>query len=250
VAENTKRVTLYQVNDGVRKKVETEVVRESTLAVVVNDIELAVLACSPSEPEYLAAGFVQSQVLIRKRSDIAGIDSSEAGIVRIKTRESIDVPGRLAVTSSGGRSSRVYDIRTVTESRITVPAERVSALMEEFDRYSRDFRRTGGVHSAALCDTEKMLVFSEDVGRHNAIDRVFGRCLLEDIPVEDLFLITSGRVSSDILMKAAVRNTPVLIARNSPTDLGIELAEKAGITLLGFVRDTSMNIYTHEWRIT
>lgn len=251
MTENTRKITVDRVNEGTRERAEIDVVREYALTIIVNDIEMAVLACSPAEPEYLAAGFVESQGLIKTRDDIAELNTDMPGVVRIRTRdESLDVPANLAVTSSGGRSSRVMDAGRVNASRITVTAERVFALMDEFDRYSRDFRRTGGVHSAALCNKEKMIVFAEDIGRHNAIERVFGRCLLEGIPVSDLFLITSGRVSYDILLKAVVRNTPVLIARNSPTDLGIGLAEKAGITLLGFVRGTSMNVYTHGWRVT
>jgi FdhD protein len=121
--------------------------------------------------------------------------------------------------------------------------------MDEFDRYSRDFKKTGGVHSAALCNAEKILVFYEDIGRHNAIDKVFGRCLMDGIPTDSNFLLTSGRVPSDIMYKVAGRNVPVLIARNSPTDLSVEIAEKTGIALLGFVRGTSMNIYSHDWRI-
>ena len=251
MTENTRKVTVERVNEGGKARAEIDVVRESALTIIVNDIEMATLACSPAEPEYLAVGFVESQGLIKNRDDIAELDKDTPGTVRIRTRdETLDVPANLAVTSSGGRSSRIIDAGRVNESRITVTAEKVFSLMEEFDRYSRDFRKTGGVHSAGLCNEEKMVVFAEDIGRHNAIERACGKCLLEGIPVSDLFLITSGRVSYDILLKAAVRSIPILIARNSPTDLGIELAEKAGITLLGFVRGTNMNVYTHGRRIT
>jgi FdhD protein len=105
------------------------------------------------------------------------------------------------------------------------------------------------VHSAALCDTKSILVFSEDIGRHNAIDKVFGECLLKDIPIHDRLLVTSGRVSSEILSKAAKRRIPLLISKSAPTNLGVQLANEVGITLIGFVREKRMNVYTHRWRV-
>jgi FdhD protein len=241
---------MHRVSGDRKEKTDTEVVREFFLTIIVNDYEYAVLSCSPHEPENLVAGYAQSQGLIKTREDIKDIKILDPDRIRISTTRPVDTSGELAVTSSGGRSSKIMDVENVNiTSRITLSPDQVYSLMDRFERYSKDFKKTGGVHSAAVCDTEKMLVFSEDIGRHNAIDRVFGQCLLEGIPVNDLFLITSGRVSSDILIKAIRREVPVLIARNSPTDLGIELAQKTGITLLGFVRDTGMNIYTGEWRI-
>jgi FdhD protein len=251
LAGNTKKYKIIRINENGKSEVETEVAGESTLTIKINGTVLAILSCSPSELEYLAVGFAQTQGLIKRREDIAGMDTGDSGIINIRTSADIKIPTELKVTSSGGRSSSIIGTgTTVCDSKITVSADRVFNLMEQFDQYSRDFVKTGGIHSAAICNAEKILVFSEDIGRHNAIEKVFGKCLMQDIPVETTLLITSGRVPSDILLKAAKRKVPVLIARNSPTDLGIDLAEKAGITLLGFVRGTSMNIYTHGWRIT
>ncbi len=121
--------------------------------------------------------------------------------------------------------------------------------MKEFQRRSDLYRTTGGVHSAALCDSEKILVFSEDVGRHNAVDKIFGRCLLEDIPTDDRMVVTSGRISSEILLKVARRRIPLIASKSAPTDLGVKLANDLGITLLGFVRGKRMNVYANRWRI-
>jgi len=114
---------------------------------------------------------------------------------------------------------------------------------------SRVFKATGGVHSAALCDTQNILVFSEDIGRHNAIDKIFGECILEDIPTDEHLIITSGRVSSEILLKVAKRSIPILISKSAPTNLGVRLADDLGITLIGFVRGERMNVYTNKWRV-
>jgi FdhD protein len=134
-------------------------------------------------------------------------------------------------------------------SPIKLSAALVFSLMDDFDQRSRTYKSTGGVHSAALGDAKGMLVFSEDIGRHNALDKMYGQCLLQDIGTDNCFVLTSGRVSSEILLKVATRGTPVLIAKNAPTDVGIKLAKDFGITLLGFVRGKNMTVYANDWRI-
>ena len=247
---NTKKFSVIRVTEHDRVKVDSLIVREFSLTIMLNGRKLVVLACSPMDFEYLAVGFIQSQGLIDTKEDIKSIEINEPDIIRVETNKSVDITESLVLTSSGGRSGDLLNTKKIiNESHITISADRVFSLMEQFEHRSRDFKVTGGVHSAALCDTEKMLIFSEDIGRHNAVDKVFGQCLMQDIPTDNRFIITSGRVSSDIILKIARRNIPILIARNSPTDLGIELATYLGITLLGFVRGKNMNIYTNEWRI-
>ena len=90
----------------------------------------------------------------------------------------------------------------------------------------------------------------EDIGRHNAIDKIFGECMMEDIPTEDRIVVTSGRVSSEILLKVSRRNIPIIISKSAPTNLGVRLANEMGITLLGFARGKRVNAYTNDWRIT
>ena len=108
---------------------------------------------------------------------------------------------------------------------------------------------THGVHSAALVDSRDILVFDEDVGRHNAVDKIFGRCLIEDIPIHDRIVITSGRISSEIIQKVAKQGIPVIVSISAPTSLGVKAAENYGITLIGSVRGTTINVFTNEWRV-
>jgi len=112
------------------------------------------------------------------------------------------------------------------------------------------YRDTHGVHSCALCSSGGIEIFSEDIGRHNAVDKIFGKCFLENISLEDKIILTSGRISSEILIKVAKQKVPVIVSRTAPTDLGVGLAEKLKVTLIGFVRGSRMNVYTHEFRIT
>jgi FdhD protein len=122
--------------------------------------------------------------------------------------------------------------------------------MDKFIRHSTIFEATGGVHAAALCDRQDVIVFQEDIGRNNAIDKMFGKCIMENIPVEERIVVISCRISSEILLKIARRKIPVVISKSPPTDYGVKLADEMGITLLGFVRGKRMNAYTHDWRIT
>jgi FdhD protein len=100
-----------------------------------------------------------------------------------------------------------------------------------------------------LCDTRSIIVFSDDVGRHNALDKIFGECLLNDIATDHRIVITSGRVSSDVLLKVARRNAPIIVSKSAPTSLGLKLADELGVTVVGFIRGKRMNVYTHPGRI-
>lgn len=111
------------------------------------------------------------------------------------------------------------------------------------------YKETGGVHSAALWDGRKIEAFCEDIGRHNAIDKIFGYCIMNNISVTDKIILTSGRISSDVLIKISRRGMPVIISRNAPTSLAVEMAYFLGITLVGFVRGQRMNVYTYPERV-
>ncbi len=158
------------------------------------------------------------------------------------------------VTSGCGRGASFYNAADAStcrkvESQLTILPEQVLSLVGKVQEMSLQYRRTGGVHSAALCDAGEILVFSEDIGRHNAVDKVFGRCLMEEMDTAGRIVVTSGRMSSEIVLKVARRAIPVLLSRSAPTDLAVKLAAKLGVTLVGFVRGKRMNIYANEHRI-
>jgi len=240
---------------------ETEdiVTKETSLTIILNDRELVTLLCSPTDLEYLAIGFLFSEGLLNSKDEIKKIIADDQkGVVRVETEKNKEFTGELLfkplIASSGGRGASFYSASDIqdkakVESQIAIAPDEVFALVNEFQHRSRVFKATGGVHSAALCDTGGILVFSEDIGRHNAIDKVFGECILTDIPTDDCMIITSGRVSSDILLKVAKRKIPILISKSAPTDLGVRLADDLGITLIGFVRGKRMNVYTNRWRV-
>ena len=127
--------------------------------------------------------------------------------------------------------------------------QKISSLMRQFQQSSLTFKHTGGVHSCALCSQEGMEIFTEDIGRHNAMDKIFGECFIKGISIQDKFILTSGRVSSEILIKAVKQKVPIIASHSAPTDLAVGLAEKLNLTLIGFVRGCRMNIYTNNYRI-
>ncbi len=251
MGNETAKLSILRVTEQLKSEVEDIVVREFPLTIVLNDHELVTLLCSPTSLEYLAAGFLLSEGLIESKDDIKAIlVDDQRGVARIETDKAVDVSLRRVLTSGGGRvvaSSSVHKVSAEPQTKLS--ASGVLSLMDDFVQRSKVFKTTGGVHSAALCDTEGILVFSEDIGRHNAIDKIFGECLLKDIATDNRLIITSGRVSSEILLKVAKRNIPILISKSAPTNLGVKLANDLGVTLVGFVRGKRMNVYTNYWRI-
>ncbi|MBM3120398.1 MAG: formate dehydrogenase accessory sulfurtransferase FdhD, partial [Chloroflexi bacterium] len=229
------------------------------LTIVVNNQELVTLLCSPKNLDYLAVGFLSSEGLLKNKDDIKKITIDDRrGAVRVETEAENKQAGELLfkrlITSGCGRGASFYSAADVgrqvkVESQVRISPLEVFELVSEFQHRSQIFRTTGGVHSAALCDAKNILVFSEDIGRHNAIDKIFGECILNDIPTGDRIIVTSGRVSSEILLKAANRNIPLLISKSAPTDLGVRLANDLGVTLIGFVRGKRMNVYSNDWRV-
>ncbi len=256
--DNTERLPIQRVTKEGKKDTEDLVTRELPLTIILNNQELVTLLCSPTDLKYLAIGFLSSEGLVKSKDEIKKITvDDQRGVVRVETEEDKESANELIfkrfITSGCGRGTSFYSATDATgqkvESQLEVPVQDVFTLVGEFQHHSYVFRTTGGVHSAALCDTKSILLFSEDIGRHNAIDRIFGECLLQDIPTDDRIIITSGRISSELLLKVAKRNIPILISRSAPTDLGVKLADDLGITLLGFVRGKRMNAYTNDWRI-
>ena len=253
---NVEQLPIWQVTEKGKNNIADVVVKEFSLTISLNNQEVVTLLCSPQNLDYLAIGFLVSEGLIKNKDDIKKIAvDQQRGVVQVETEKDTQTdrqhPSKRVVTSGGGRGAPFYPARgqVKVESDIEISAREVFALMDDFIQRSTVFKATGGVHSAALGDTKSILVFSEDIGRHNAIDKVFGECLLKDIPTAGRLIITSGRVSSEILLKVAKRNVPLLISKAAPTDLGVRLAKDLGVTLIGFARGKKMNLYANEWRL-
>lgn len=236
------------------------IAEEKPVTIYLNNHEFVTLMCTPEKLDYLTLGFLRSEGLIKDREDVLLLEvDKEKGMVKVDTRE----PGRLAeklfgkrtITSGCGKGSiffNVLDSLTCKpmENRIHLsPAEAIH-LMKELHQRADLFKQTGGVHSSAIASEDKgILFFCEDIGRHNAVDKLVGECLAKDVMLEDKILLTTGRLSSEILLKSAKTGISILLSRSAPTSLSVELAKKLGVTMIGFVRGRRMNVYSHEWRI-
>ena len=254
-AELSTGIKVEHYDNGRIEDSSDTVVIEIPLTIVLNGNEIVTMLCSPAARRELAAGYLQSEGLINKAADIKSIEASGNTISVVADNVPWDMDlSRRSIYSSGGKGISPQTASLDATSPVTATGMKISATailkaMTDFQKSALTFQHTGGTHSAALWDGRKILYFSEDIGRHNAIDKIFGKCLLENIDLEGKSLISSGRVSSEILLKIARRGIRVLISKSAPTDAGVRLAREAGITLVGFARGNRFNIYSGSERI-
>lgn len=249
--------TLRYAGDSITRQ-EDVVVTEYSLSVIVNDQEFATLLCSPVDLDTLTVGFLASEGVISGKKDIHDLRIDEqqgTACIELTSEQALhDVADRRVIASGGGRGGVRVETAALHAVIREQPFFRLSgqyllSLSQEFLRHSSLHQATGGVHSAALCNADGIRMFAEDIGRHNTLDKIFGRCLLTDYPLAGHFIFSSGRVSSEMLLKVARQHIPLMVSKSAPTHLGVQLADELGITLIGFARGTQMNVYTHDWRI-
>ena len=254
-------LTVLEVRQGTRKVKLDIAVEEVPLTIFLDGRELVTLLSSPKDLNYLAVGFLYSEGLVKNRKEIESlIFEKDKNIIRVKTKKKkrpdstrkikkLIPSGCGTAANISGNLFKIGEYKRL-DSNLTISSDEIIELMRKLQHRSRLYRSTGGVHSAALASREDILIFSEDIGRHNAVDKVLGQCILDDIPLDDKVTLTSGRVSSEIVLKVARANIPIIISRSAPTMLGAKLASHLGVTLIGFARGRRMNIYTHEKRVT
>jgi len=197
-----------------KSNIDEMVAREFPVTIILNDEELVTMLCSPKNLKYMAVGFLSSEGFLKSKEEIKKIVvDGERGVVRVETVGDIefaqDVLFKRVISSGCGRGASFYraadTVSQKVESRMEISVSEIFTLVNEFQHGSEVYLVTHGVHSAALCDRKSILIFAEDIGRHNAIDKIFGECLLKDIPTTDRIILTSGRISSEILLKITKR---------------------------------------------
>ncbi len=250
-------VLKYQ--QGRTSEVSDVVVAEYNLAIQVNGKDFVILLCTPRSLDDLVAGFLFSEGVIQSRNDLQELTidmvQQQARVTLGKTaasRLSDDQPfARKTVPTAGGKGHSTLNTNSIEslsgncDSNFSIQATKVLELMDRFNGRSQLFLDTGGVHSCALSDGNDMLLFEDDIGRHNALDKVLGQAMMQDIPLHDKIVLTSGRISTEILAKVARRGIPAIISRSAPTSAAIEQALALGMTLIGFARGSKFNVYTN-----
>lgn len=236
VKKAIKRVDLRK---GIVEQVEDEVVSEKSIWLYIDNKPFATFTCSPTKTKELMIGNLLTQGIISKLEEIKQIQIQK-GKVNVKLQRDIKAPPYIL------RKSRKKE---AFQDFILDP-EIILIVVKVLDAKATIFRRTGGTHAAALLDVKgEVLAFSEDIYRHNAVDKVIGEAALKRINLRKTLLASTGRMSSEIVMKAANANISAIVSLASPTDKGIDTAERTGLTLIGFARDRRFNIYAHPERI-
>ena len=255
---NAEKFPALQCTNEGKSRIEKTVAREILLTIFLNGQELVTLLCSPKDLNYLTAGFLASEGLIKSKDEIKKIEVDEwEGVVRVETNGSTEHDSRFfakrLITSGCGSGATFYNEADIAiskvESKMKISTDEVFALATEFQHRSEVYLSTHGVHSAAFCDRHSILIFNEDIGRHNAVDKIFGKCLLEEINCNNRLIISSGRLSSEIIHKVAKRGIPIVISISAPTSLGVKVADNYGITLIASVKGKKFDVYTHDWRV-
>lgn len=216
----------------------------------VNGERFLTLLCSPIKIEALIVGYLWMEKVIEGLEEILALEVSAVdGRADVTLSGPVVLPTERILTSGcgGGITFRI-DPRLFPrlDSKVRARPEQLAARMKELFAASVHYQASRGIHGAALTDGERLLVAAEDVGRHNAIDKVKGEALLRGIPTEDRILLSTGRISSEMLLKAARMGVPLVASRTSPTEMAVALAEQLNVTVCGYVRPDGLNLYAGE----
>jgi FdhD protein len=257
-----KEAVTYKVSqfiDGRLEEAQVTAIQEVPLTIFVNGHEVITLLCTGKHPKYLALGFLKSEGLItdvKEVKDLRVNEDTERIRVYVETsHDSFELPRlKRSITSGCGKGTNFeQNMETVgatrVTARLTISPQQILELAAELQKRSTLYHRTRGCHNASLCTPKEMLIFREDIGRHNAIDMICGQCLLDGIPTQDKLIVTTGRVASEILLKALRLGVPMLVSGSAATRLSIDLARKTNISLVGLVWEGRMVVYNDGGRI-
>ncbi|MEU5545288.1 formate dehydrogenase accessory sulfurtransferase FdhD [Streptomyces sioyaensis] len=274
----TERRRVIRIRDGVVSTRPDTLVAEEPLEIRLGGKPLAITMRTPGDDFALAAGFLVSEGVLARADELthivycAGATDSEAGgantynVVDVRLADGVPVPDitlerNVYTTSSCGlcgkasldavRTRTRWPLDTGPDTPVRIEPATLAALPDRLRAAQRVFERTGGLHAAALFTADgELLDIREDVGRHNAVDKIIGRALQEGrLPLSSSVLMVSGRASFELAQKAVMAGIPVLAAVSAPSSLAVDLATETGLTLIGFLRGSSMTVYAGAHRL-
>ena len=249
--EPYKTVPVLKIKEKLFSVTDDLIAVEKKLRISVNGKNVISLYCTPLMVRELVTGIIHNEGIISGEwcADRMAIEYDDEIRVDVPSSGTLHEGEKTITSGCAGGVSFGREAAGIVTDNVSFAAETIKAMFREFQQKSDAYRLTGGVHSAALTDGNKILVFAEDIGRHNAVDKVIGYCLLENLPFKGMIMLASGRLSSEIVSKCARCAIPVLVSRSAPTSLAIKIGESSGITVIGFVRGDRMNVYTGRQRI-
>jgi len=248
-----KNVEIFSADADSISRSSTKVIQEIILTVNVNGKPLANIACAGIHLDELAAGFLKSEKIIETGEEIEKIEINNHGnranvILRDKKKSKKKSVKNIASSGARGSSANIETLLPV-QADFKLKAKVALKLMDELLKKSVLHNKTGGTHCSALAAKGKIIALREDIGRHNTIDMLGGYALLHKINLSEALILTTGRISSEIIYKVWNLGISVIISHSAATAKAVELLNKANIMLIGYVRNGGMNIYSHERRI-
>jgi len=232
-------------------KTPIHVPSELELTIYINQQELVSVLCTPTKLNFFVLGFLYGQGVISSPDDVVVLricDDEPIADVRLRNTEYV-LPVKRTITPGCGGGVIFQTTERKVESDLLTTPEVILSLMKQFLEKMDLYLQSGGVHTSALADPEKFLIVTEDIGRHNTLDKILGECLVREISTRDKLLFCTGRISSEMLFKAAKMQTPIVVSRHSPTERAVSLARDLGITLIGHARGGRLLVYSHPERL-
>ncbi len=229
----------------------THVPVEKKISIFVNRQEFVNMLCTPSDLNFLVVGYLYGEGIISGVSDVTSIDVCEdESEVDVRLTDTEVVLPQIRTLTSGCTGGVAFKAEgeKVQSDLIVSPGE-VSSLMKKFQEQMDLYRISGGIHTSALADTENLLVVAEDIGRHNTLDKILGECLMKGLETRDKLILCTGRVSSEMLVKASRIQAPIIASLTSPTGRAVSLARDLGVTLVGYARGNRLTVYAHPERL-
>ena len=253
--QTIKTLKIFSADSNSIAESSAKVIREVALTISLHGKTLANIACAGNYLDELAIGFLRSERIISHHDEIAKIEvnTHENSVnVILKNKKEFSATSVKNIASSGARGKGdnvdlLLPLQVPAEFKIK--AKVALKLMDELLENSALHNETHGTHCSALAKTEKIIALREDIGRHNTIDMLGGYALLQKINLSETIILTTGRISSEIVYKVWNLGIPAIISHSAPTVKAIELLQKANIMLIGYVRGGTMNIYSQERRI-
>ncbi|GMV35102.1 MAG: sulfurtransferase FdhD [Chloroflexota bacterium] len=234
---------------------DAKTIVETPVSLTVNGKVWLSFMCTPTHLEELALGFLYNEGVLNGMDDVADARLCEHGDnVDVWLKFDVEQPVNWRKTSGCTGGVTAVDLLAkpninFAENNFKVQPEAVMEMVDKLFESQELYRDTGGVHTSALGDGEQIILAADDIGRHNSLDKIAGMCLRQNVCPQNRILITTGRISSEMLQKAARLDAPILISRTSPSSLSIEMAERYGITLIGYARKHRFNVYSHGKRV-
>jgi len=245
-----KKIIIFK--SDLKQQIDDILAIEKKIKIFINDQEIVSLSASPIYVKELITGFLKTEEILKGdwcHEKISIYDNGKEIEVKVSLEGFVSLENKTITSGCMSSVSFIKDLKSKIEDDLKINPEKLFTLFKDFQTNSLLFKKTGCIHAAGLADENNILFIAEDVGRHNAVDKVIGWALLNKLSFKRKIMLVSGRISSEMVLKTAKWKIPMIVSRTAPTSLAVELADKVNLTIIGFLRGNRFNIYTSPERI-